>query len=134
MNVLFLSPSYPPEMRAFTRGLAEVGATVLGVGDTPPHELGAELSRALAAYLHVPRALDERDVIARLEAWGPSRSVDRVETNWEPLILLAATLRERWGLPGMRRDAVLGFRDKVSMRERLRAAGVRFPRSVRSAM
>jgi biotin carboxylase len=46
-------------------------------------------------------------------------------------MLLAADLRERWGLPGMRRDAVLGFRDKVTMRERVAAAGVRVPRSER---
>ena len=32
MNVVFLSPNYPPEMQQYTRGLAEVGARVLGVG------------------------------------------------------------------------------------------------------
>ena len=26
MNVVFLSPQYPPEMREYTRGLAEIGA------------------------------------------------------------------------------------------------------------
>ena len=36
MRVVFLSPRYPPEMRQFTRGLAEVGAEVLGVGDGSP--------------------------------------------------------------------------------------------------
>ena len=30
MRVVFLSPSYPPEMQQYTRGLAEVGATVFG--------------------------------------------------------------------------------------------------------
>jgi hypothetical protein len=32
MRVVFLSPRYPLEMWQFTRGLAEVGAEVLGVG------------------------------------------------------------------------------------------------------
>lgn len=118
-------------MQQFTRGLAEVGATVLGVGDTPPSELSPAVRGALSDYLHVPSALDEADVTRRLEAWLRGRSVDRVETNWEPLTLLAADLRARWGLPGMRRDAVLGFRDKVLMRERLAAAGIRVPRSAR---
>ena len=35
MRVVFLAPSYPPEMIEYTRGLAEVGAQVYGVGDTP---------------------------------------------------------------------------------------------------
>ena len=33
MKVLFLSPGYPSEMPHFVRGLSEVGAAVLGVGD-----------------------------------------------------------------------------------------------------
>ena len=36
MNVLMISPSFPNEMPHFTRGLAEVGAKVLGVGDAAP--------------------------------------------------------------------------------------------------
>jgi biotin carboxylase len=47
------------------------------------------------------------------------------------MTLLAADLRARWSLPGMRRDAVIGFRDKVAMRERVAAAGIRVPKSMR---
>ena len=35
MRVVFLAPAYPPEMIQYTRGLAEVGAEVYGVGDSP---------------------------------------------------------------------------------------------------
>ena len=35
MNVLMFSPGFPRELRYFTRGLAEVGANVIGLGDTP---------------------------------------------------------------------------------------------------
>jgi hypothetical protein len=131
VRILFLSPGYPPEMQQFTRGLAKVGATVLGVGDTPLRGLPPGVRAALSDYLQVPSALDEPDVTRRLEGWLRGRSIDRIETNWEPLMLLAADLRERWGLPGMRRDAVLGFRDKITMRERVAAAGVRIPKSER---
>jgi hypothetical protein len=118
-------------MQQFTRGLAEVGAAVLGVGDTPAHELPRAVRSALDDYLQVRSSLDEEDVTRRLEGWLRGRPVDRVETNWEPMMLLAADLRARWGLPGMRRDAVIGFRDKISMRERVAAAGIRVPRSAR---
>ncbi len=131
MRVVFLAPSYPPEMQQYTRGLAEVGAAVFGVGDTPREALPANVKPHLADYLQVPRIMAEDDVIERVSAWMRGRAVDRVLANWEPLVILAARLRERWGLPGMSVDAVTGFRDKELMKERVRAAGLRVPRSKR---
>lgn len=131
MRVLFLSPAYPAEMVGFARGLAEVGAKVWGVGDTPREELPASVKPYLVDYLHVPRILDEHDVMERVSGWLRGMYVDRVLTNWEPLVMLAARLRERWGIPGMSVDTVRAFRDKELMKERLRAAGLRVPRSRR---
>jgi hypothetical protein len=118
-------------MAHFTRGLAEVGAAVYGVGDTPRDSLPAGVKPFLADYLTVPRMLDEDDVMNRVSDWLRGRSIDRVLTNWEPLVILAARLRERWGMPGMSVDTVRGFRDKELMKTRLRAAGLRVPRSRR---
>jgi len=115
-------------MRQFTRGLAEVGAEVLGVGDGSPDP---ELRRYLSDYLEVPSITDEDDVIARVHGWLRGRSVDRVLANWEPLVILAARLRERFGLPGMSVDTVRGFRDKQLMKDRVAAAGLRVPRAQR---
>ena len=129
MRVVFLSPRYPPEMRQFTRGLAEVGATVLGVGDGQPEP---DVRRYLSDYLEVPSLLDEADVVRRVHGWLRGREVDRVLANWEPLVLTAARLREQFGMPGMSVDTVRGFRDKQLMKERVAAAGVRVPRSARA--
>lgn len=131
MRVVFLSPAYPPEMIEYTRGLAEVGATVYGVGDTAREALPPRVRPYLSDYLRVPRIMDEEDVIERVSTWLRGETVDRVLTNWEPLVVLAARLRERWGVPGMSVDTVLGFRDKQLMKERVRAAGLRVPRSRR---
>ena len=131
MRVVFLSPSYPPEMIQYTRGLAEVGAQVFGVGDAAPGALPKEVRGHLREYLQVPRIMDEDDVIERVTAWLRGREIDRVVANWEPLVILAARLRERYGLPGMSVDTVRGFRDKQLMKERVRAAGLRVPRSRR---
>ena len=127
MNVVFLAPSYPPEMQQYTRGLAEVGANVFGVGDTARRALPASLKPHLANYLQVPRIMDENDVIKRVSAWLRGRQIDRVLSNWEPLVILAARLRERFGLPGMTVDQVTGFRDKMLMKDRVAAAGLRVP-------
>ncbi len=129
MRVVFLSPRYPNEMRQFTRGLAEVGAKVLGVGDGQPDN---ELKQYLSDYLEVPSLFDEADTIRRVHAWLRGRSVDRILANWEPLVITAAKLREMYGMPGMSVDTVRGFRDKQLMKERVAAAGVRVPRSARA--
>jgi biotin carboxylase len=132
MRVVFLSPAFPPEMIQYTRGLAEVGAEVYGIGDTPRAALPAEVKPHLHDYLQVPGILDEDDVIERATGWLRGKSVDRVLANWEVLVMLAARLRERWGIPGMSPDTVHGFRDKELMKERVRAAGLRVPRSRRA--
>jgi biotin carboxylase len=131
MKAVFLAPHYPPEMQQYTRGLAEVGVRVYGVGDTPVAALPSSLKQYLTDYLQVPRILDDDDVVARVTAWMRGREVDRVLANWEVMVLTAARLRERFGVPGMSLDAVRGFRDKQLMKERVQAAGLRVPRAER---
>ena len=70
-------------------------------------------------------------MIARATGWLHGKPIDRVLANWEPLVILAAKMRERWGIPGMSVDTVNGFRDKQLMKERVAAAGLRVPRSRR---
>ena len=127
MKVLFLAPHYPEEMQGFTRGLAEVGARVYAAGDVPEGQLPAHVRRYLSGYLQAP-LFDEAAALAALLPWAERLGLDRVECLWEPCVLLAAALRERLGVAGMSRDAVLGFRDKTIMKARLVEAGVRVPR------
>jgi biotin carboxylase len=131
MRAVFLAPHYPPEMQQYTRGLAEVGVEVYGVGDTPVSALPDSLKPHLADYLQVPRMLDDDDVVERVTAWLRGRQVDRVLANWEVTVLAAARLRERFGVPGMSVDVTRGFRDKQLMKERVEAAGLRVPRAER---
>ena len=53
--------------------------------------------------------------------------IDRVESLWEPLMILAAQVRERMGLPGMSQVETVPFRDKEAMKQVLDAAGIRTP-------
>ena len=130
MNVLMLSPGYPAEMPEFTRGLAEVGATVIGVGDQPAAALPERTRRALAAYIQVHALFDEARTVRELAAELRGRRIDRVESLWEPLMLLAARLRETLGVPGLDVEATVPFRDKEAMKQKLDAAGIRTPRHV----
>ncbi len=125
-TVVMLSPGYPVEMANFTRALAAVGARVIGVGDQPPHALPPAAREALAHYEQVSLT-DEGAVMAAL--LGVARHVDiaQVECLWEPYMLLAARIRETFGLPGMTVQQTVPFRDKERMKQVLDAAGVRTP-------
>ena len=95
-NVVMLSPGFPLEMAYFTRALAEVGATVIGVGDQPVDVLPTEARAALAHYEHVSLA-DEEAVIAALQGLSRHARIDQVECLWEPYMVLAARIREVLG-------------------------------------
>ncbi len=127
MNVVMLSPGFPVEMAYFTRGLAAVGATVIGVGDQPAHALPPAAREALAHYEHVPLS-DEAAVLAALRGLASHARIDQVECLWEPYMLLAAHVREAFGLSGMTVAQTLPFRDKERMKQVLDAAAIRTPR------
>jgi len=125
-NVVMISPGYPQEMAYFTRGLAAVGATVIGVGDQPRDALPGPAREGLAHYEHVSLA-DEGAVIDALRGLSQHVRIDQVECLWEPYMILAARLREEFGLPGMTVPQTLPFRDKELMKRTLDAAGIRTP-------
>ena len=126
-TVVMISPGFPVEMAFFTRALAAVGATVIGVGDQPPNVLPAAARDSLAHYEHVSLT-DEGAVLAALHGVSRHVRIDQVECLWEPYMLLAARIRESFGLPGMTIEQTIPFRDKERMKSILDAAGVRTPR------
>jgi biotin carboxylase len=132
MNVLMFSPGFPAEMPHFTRGLARVGARVLGLGDQPPEMLPHEARSSLSDYLRVRNLFAEDAVVEEVRQWARRTPIDRVECLWEPGMLLAARLREALGLPGMTVAETLPFRDKERMKQVLDGAGIRTPRHARA--
>ena len=97
MRVVFLSAAYPPEMQQYTRGLAEVGAEVYGVGDQSPAALPPSMKKHLAGWLQVPRIMDEDDVIERVTApSGPCSTM----TAREPVVAFTSTSTKKTKLSG----------------------------------
>jgi formate-dependent phosphoribosylglycinamide formyltransferase (GAR transformylase) len=127
VNVLMFSPGFPREMRYFSRGLAEVGARVVGLGDQPPDALEEPARSSVSMYAQVRSWLDEEAVLGQVADVASKVRIDRVECLWEPHMLLAARAREMLGLPGMTVQQTLPFRDKETMKQRLDAAGIRTP-------
>jgi hypothetical protein len=79
MDVLLISPGFPPEMPYFTRALAAIGARVLGIGDQQREALPQDVQRALTAYHRVPDLWNEEAVVAEVLRELGGRTVDRVE-------------------------------------------------------
>jgi hypothetical protein len=132
VNVLLLAPGFPAEMPFFTRGLAQVGVNVIGLGDQPESALPAMAREHLAAYLHSRDFSDEDSILGQVQAVSRHTRIDRVECLWEPLMILAARLREMLGLPGLTVKQTVPFRDKERMKQVLDAAGLRTPHHARA--
>ena len=133
MNVLMFSPGFPAEMPYFTRGLARVGARVLGLGDQPVEMLPEAARESLSDYLRVRNLFDETAVVEEVTRWASRVPIDRVECLWEPGMILAARLREALSLPGMNVEETIPFRDKERMKQVLDDAGIRTPRHRRAS-
>jgi hypothetical protein len=130
MNVLIISPGYPADMPEFTRGLAEAGARVFGVGDQHAGNLPDLVRRSLSEYVQVSSLWDSGKVIAGLQQQLKGQQLDRIECLWEPGVMLAAELREHFGVAGMNVEHARLFRDKEAMKVALDAAGIRTPRHI----
>ena len=127
VNVLMISPGYPAEMAFFTRGLARAGASVIGLGDQPADALPDTAKAALAHYIHVGSLAAGDHVAATVRELARHARIDTVECLWEPYMVLAARLREEFGLPGLTVAQTVPFRDKERMKQLLDAAGLRTP-------
>jgi biotin carboxylase len=132
-RVLMLSPGFPAEMPFFARGLARMGAEVIGVAEGPSEALPAMTRDALAHHLRVRSLWDEQAVVDEVKNFASKVKIDRVECLWEPGMILAARLREALSLPGMGIEQTIPFRDKERMKEVLDAAGLRTPRHSRES-
>jgi biotin carboxylase len=129
MNVLFLSPAFPPQFFRFCTALRAHGINVLGMGDTPPHELPHELHAALGEYVHVPDLDAHYDSALRATAHLISRHgrLARIESHNEHWLTLESRLREDFNVPGPRPETLARWRAKSSMGDLFAAADIPGP-------
>jgi len=130
MNVLLISPGYPADIPEFARGLAACGARVYGVGDQHVGSLSDLVRGSLSEYVHVSSLWDSGRVVAELQAQLGGHQLDRIECLWEPGVMLAAELRDHFGVAGLSVEHAQLFRDKEAMKVALDRAGIRTPRHV----
>jgi carbamoylphosphate synthase large subunit len=124
MNVVFVEPFFPSNQRHFARALAESGATVIGVGESPAEALDDQLKGWLHHYEQVSSVTDV-EAMTRVVRWAQEKLwVDRIEATIEAHIMATAQVREVCTIPGTSVRTAWLCRDKPSMKQALREAGV----------
>lgn len=124
MNVVFVEPFFPTNQRQFVRGLAEAGANVIGIGESPEYALDDQLRGWMTHYHQVPTVIDV-GIMTDTVRWLQDKVwVDRLEATIEAHTMAAAQVRENCTIPGTSVRTAWLCRDKPSMKEVLRSAGV----------
>ncbi|MCA1824631.1 MAG: acetyl-CoA carboxylase biotin carboxylase subunit family protein [Mycobacteriales bacterium] len=124
MNVIFVEPAFPKNQREFVRGLASVGASVIGIGERPGDWLDDELRGWLSHYQQVGSVTDT-GALSDAVRWVQDKVyVDRLEATVEAHIMSTAKVREACGISGTSLRTAYLCRDKPTMKEVLRDAGV----------
>jgi len=128
MNVVFISPHFPPHFLHFVTALRERGVTVLGIGDAPYDTLKQELRGALSEYYFV-RQLDDVDAMQRAVGYFTWRygRIDRIDSLNETWLEIEARLREDFHVPGLLPADTQRLRTKSGMASVFREAGVPHP-------
>jgi carbamoylphosphate synthase large subunit len=124
MDVVFVEPAFPYNQREFVRALAGVGARVVGIGERPASALDDELKHWLTHYEQIGSVVDENQLSSAVKRVQSLGRVERMEATVEAHIMPAAVVREAWGIPGTSAHTAWLCRDKPSMKEALRQAGI----------
>ena len=124
MHVIFVEPAFPSNQREFVRALHAVGARVTGIGESPAEYLPDEIKQCLIAYEQVPSVVHEPSMLEAVQRVQKREWVDRLETTVEAHIMPAANVREKCEIPGTSARTAYLCRDKPTMKDVLREAGI----------
>jgi hypothetical protein len=131
MNVIFLSPNFPPNYERFCTHLRALGANVLGLSDQPYDTLSGDLRAALSEYYLVPD-LHNYDELLRAVGYFTHRygKIDRIDSLNEHWLETEARLRTDFNVEGFRLADLPAIKRKSEMKRRFAAAGVETARAI----
>ncbi len=131
MNVVILSPHFPPNYVQFSVWLRRLGVNVLGIADEPYEKLSPELREALAEYYYVDD-MHNYDQILRACGHFTHRhgKIDRFESHNEYWLETDARIRTDFNVYGIRLDEIPKIRYKSQMKKVFEKAGIPVARGV----
>lgn len=118
MNLLYLSPHYPPHFSQFVISLANHGVKVFGISDYPEEALDPALKDALAGHYRVPKLEDIDKVMEGCHLLKDNfGQIDRVESHLEPWTELEAMIREEFDIFGPKPEELKYLKRKSLMKD-----------------
>ncbi|HWQ12290.1 MAG TPA: carboxylate--amine ligase [Roseiflexaceae bacterium] len=129
MNIVFLSPNFPPNYEHFCVHLRALGAQVLGVAEQPYDTLSPTLRAALSEY-YLVSDLHHYDEVLRALGYFTHRygRIDRVESLNEHWLETEARLRTDFNVEGFKLAELPGIKRKSEMKRLFAKAGVEVAR------
>lgn len=127
MNVLLISPHYPPNFVRFASGLRKAGARVLAITDAHTEALPEELRAVLTDHYAV-QSMEDYDSMCRAVGWLLHRHgrIQWLDSHNEYWLEIEARLREDFNVPGQRPADTEINRSKWGMKQRCREHGLLF--------
>ncbi len=125
MNVVFLSPHFPPNHWLYARRLREAGATVLGIADAAYDSLRRELRDDLTEYYRVDDLHSTDQLHAAVAHFADRHGrIDRLESLNEYWLETDARLRSEFDIPGLRLEDMERIKRKSAMKQVFQEAGI----------
>ena len=125
MNLVFLSPHFPPNYHLFCVRLKDMGVNVLGIADAPYEELNDELKSSLTEYYKVD-SMEDYDQVLKAVGFFTHKygKIDRVESHNEHWLETEAKLRSDFNMSGINSEIVSHIKLKSLMKEKFKGAGL----------
>lgn len=124
MNLIYISPHFPPNFTNFSIELAKNGVNVLGIADTPYEQLDDLLKASLTDYYRVENLDDYNQVYRACACFIHKHGrIDRVESHNEYWMMHEARLREDFNIIGPDVAQTEKIKRKSEMKKIFKAAG-----------
>lgn len=125
MNIVFLSPHFPPNFYNFCVRLRELGANVFGIADQQHENLRPELRHALTEYYRVDD-MHNYDELIKAVGYFTYRhgKMDRIDSQNEYWLETEARLRTDFNISGIKLDSIYKIKRKSEMKRVFEQAGL----------
>ena len=131
MNVIYISPHYPPHYQQFVESLARHNVRVLGITDQNEEQLPESLRNALTGHYKVDQLENYDQVLAAARFFEENYGkIDRVESHLEPWLELEAEIRKEHNVPGFKPEDIQFIKRKSHMKAVFEKAGVPHARGI----
>jgi len=139
MDLLYISPEFPPNYARFIEHLHSQGVSVWGLGETDFFFMSASLRSALTWYARadlnnadaVQQGLDE--LLEQKKAGGHAGNFDLVESHNEQWLTLEGMINEKFGIDGIKKKDLPRLKQKSIMKQLFEGCGLPIARGERIA-